>query len=149
MEWYEIDKKRVVMEYIQVKIKYPMFQLYIREKKLIWEGEVNLIPQSIKSPPLKVRIVYPEGYPAVAPYVEPIEPHIPEAFCGHEWHRWYDGEICYLKPIYWIINYEVVDVISKVEIWYYNYLAYKNNLIDKMPDVGIADISIKGGSQNV
>jgi hypothetical protein len=146
MKWFEIDKKRVLMEYIRVKNKYPIFELYIHGECLAWKGEVNLIPIDVESPPLKIRIIYSEGYPVVAPSVEPIEPSIPDSFRGHEWHRWMDGDICYVRPKYWILNYDAADIISKVETWYFNYLAYKSKLIDKMPEVGIADIPIKGGN---
>jgi len=36
-----------------------------------------------------------------------------------------------------------VEVIEKIEMWYFNYLAFKHGMIDSMPDVGWAEIPKK------
>lgn len=144
MNWYELDKERLVLEYVSMQRKYPKFILCKYEDKLAWEGEVNLIPDSIETVPLKVRLIYPDGYPIQLPEVYPIDPVIPEELLGHKWHRWYDGKLCFGRPELWNVRYTAVDVIVKIEIWYFNYLAFKYGLIDKMPDEGIANIPKKG-----
>lgn len=145
MKWYEFDKSRVVLEYLEMKRKYPGFDICIYEDKLAWEGYVNLIPEGVVAVPLKVRLIYPDGYPIKPPNVYPIEPELPDDFWGHEWHRWQDGKLCYIQPKLWNMQYPAVDIVEKIEIWYFNFLAYEFKLIDKMPDVGIANIPIKGG----
>lgn len=146
MKWYEADKKRLVLEYEKVKSKYPQFKLGIYEGCLAWEGEIHFDSEDKDFIPLKVRIIYDDSYPISPPKVFPIEPKIPDNLWGHEWHRWEEGNICYVNPKNWSINYYTVDVISKVQTWYINFLLYAFKKIDKMPDVGIATISDKGGN---
>jgi len=43
-------------------------------------------------------------------------------------------------------RYTTVDVVDKIEIWYFNFVAFLFKLIDKMPDEGMADVPIKGGA---
>jgi len=101
MKWYEVDKKRVVQECILVKTKYPTFTICKVKDNLSWEGLVNVIPEGLTEPPLKVQVICPEGYPASPPNVYPVSPEIPEGMWGHKWHRWHDGKLCYIKPINW------------------------------------------------
>ncbi|QOX63893.1 hypothetical protein FRZ06_11395 [Anoxybacterium hadale] len=141
MSWYDYDKTRVVLEYRLMYKKYPSYVLCKFEEKLAWEGEVTLIPEGIDAEPMKVRLVYPEGYPVRPPKVYPLYPELPKELWGHEWHRWEGGYICHVQPKLWNVRYTAVDVIEKIHVWYFNYLAYVNKLIPKMPDEGIADIS--------
>lgn len=146
MNWYEFDKKRVVLEYQKMQRKYPKFTLCKYEGKLAWEGEVDLIPESVNGIPLKVRLIYPDGFPIRPPKVYPIEPDLPKELWGHKWHRWEDGNICYVSPTLWDMRFTAVEVVEKIEIWYFNFWAFISGLIDKMPDKGIADVSTKGGA---
>ena len=146
MNWYEFDKNRVVLEYQKMQSKYPNFIICKYEGKLAWEGEVNLIPEGIEAVPLKVRLIYPDGFPIIPPKVYPLEPELPKEMWGHKWHRWEDGNLCYLQPKLWNVRYTTVDVVEKIEIWYFNFLAFLFKLIDKMPDEGMADVPKKGGA---
>ncbi|MEW6663005.1 MAG: hypothetical protein ACOY9Y_01150 [Bacillota bacterium] len=144
MKWYEIDKPRVVWEYEKIRSKYPSFKLNKYEQKLAWEGEVNVIPAGLQEPPLQIRVICPEGYPVRPPDVFPISPEIPKEMWGHKWHRWEVGKLCFVNPSDWCVGYNIAEVIEKIEMWYFNFLAFKNGLIDKMPDVGWANVEVKG-----
>lgn len=146
MNWYEFDKNRVVLEYQKMQRKYPNFIFCKYEGKLAWEGEVNLIPEGVEAVPLKVRLIYPNGFPIISPKVYPLEPELPKEMWGHKWHKWEDGNLCYLQPKLWNVQYTTVDVVDKIEIWYFNFLALLFKLIDKMPDEGRADVPIKRGA---
>lgn len=82
MNWYEFDKNRVVLEYQKMQSKYPNFIICKYEGKLAWEGEVNLIPEGIEAVPLKVRLIYPDGFPIIPPKVYPLEPELPKEMWG-------------------------------------------------------------------
>lgn len=146
MNWYEFDKNRVVLEYLKMQSKYPKFILCKYEGKLAWEGEVNLIPEGIEAMPLKVRLIYTDGFPITAPKVYPLEPELPKEMWGHKWHRWEEGYLCYVQPKLWNMRYAAVDIVGKIEVWYFNFLAFSFKLIDKMPDEGMSDVPIKGGA---
>ena len=149
MKWYDSDKKRFVLEYEKIKAKYPQLKLAIYKDCISWEGVIHFDPKHNEDKEfisLKVRIVCDDSYPIKAPKVFPIEPEIPEELWGHKWHRWKDGNICYVNPKDWNIDYYVVDVVSKVHAWFVNFLLYTFKIIDKMPDVGMADILEEGGS---
>jgi hypothetical protein len=138
--WFESDRNRVVREYRLVNSAYPDFELKFAEGSLVWEGQTTEYPASVDAPPLRFRVEYPNGFPVAAIRVFPISPALPPEEWGHEWHRWEDGRVCIVKPNVWDISYTARDVIEKVADWYFNYLAYKNGLIPKMPDVGRARI---------
>jgi len=46
--------------------------------------------------------------------------------------------VCYVKPSEWQLGTTADEIISKLEDWYFNYVAVKNGLIEEMPDVGRA-----------
>ncbi len=145
MYWFEADKRRFVLEYIKVNNKYPDFILNIEDDEVIYKGEVNLLPQGVTAPPLEIQIICKDSYPVTEPKIYPLCPNIPKECYGHNWHRWKDGKICFIHPKMWTINYFLVEAIEKVEIWYFNFLAYVNNLIEDMPDEGLANVPVKGG----
>lgn len=145
MYWYEFDKSRVVLECQKMQDKFPKFILSKYERKLAWEGEVNAIPEGVEAVPLRIRLIYSDAFPIVPPKVYPIEPELPKDDWGHQWHRWQAGNLCYIEPTLWHMNYTAVDIIEKIEIWYFNFLAYKFGKIDMMPDTGMANIPIEGG----
>jgi len=138
--WFEGDRSRLVQEYSLVHSAYPDFELKFAEGLLTWEGQTTESPPSINAPPLRFRVEYPHGFPIAAIRVFPISPELPPEEWGHEWHRWEDGRVCIVKPSRWDISYSARDVIEKVADWYFNYLAYKNGLISKMPDAGRAKL---------
>jgi len=134
MKWYEINHKRFVLEYIKIKNKYPDFLLHKINDDLVWDGEVKFF----NNMPLKIRIVLEDSYPVVAPKIFPIDSNIPKEQWGHEWHKWEEGNICYVNPKDWSQKYYLVEIIDKVKVWNFNFFCYKNELVPQMPDVGLA-----------
>lgn len=136
--WFEADRSRLVSEYRLVRDAYPGFSLVLADGRLAWEGETADIPPGIEAEPLRFRVEYPSGFPVAAIRVRPISPELPLEEWGHKWHRWEDGRICIVHPDQWDVSYTARDVIEKVVDWYFNYLAFKYDLIAEMPDVGRA-----------
>jgi hypothetical protein len=144
MTWYEFDHKRLVLEHLRVLARYPQFVLHCEPNGLLyWAGEINLSVPGLVPPPLRLRVDYPESFPAEYPKVYVTSPSIPENEYGHEWHRWgVDETICYIRPNKWQIGTTADQIISKAEDWYFNYVALKHSLIDKMPDEGRAKLGV-------
>ena len=140
ISWFEMDHLRVVLEYKEVMGAHGNFVLSIIDGCLAWEGEFEEIPAGIQAPPLRVRVVYPQGFPVAPIKVIPLSPGLPANFVGHTWHRWSDGSLCMGKPDQWDMGFTARDVMDKAADWYFNYQALVHGLIDKMPDVGRAQI---------
>ena len=128
-------------EYRAVKAAYPDFVLQLVDGCLAWEGEVADIPAGIQAPPLRIRMVYPAGFPVAAIQVIPLSPELPPEHWGHAWHRWQDGRLCIVEPARWDVSYTACDVIEKAADWYYNYLAVQHGLAKAMPEVGRVALS--------
>jgi hypothetical protein len=140
MTWYEFDRARLVLEYFRVSTKYPQFVLARCSKGILsWRGELRLTVACLSPEPLELRVEYPQSFPAEPPKVHVIQPTLSQEEIGHDWHRWGAwGTICYVKPAEWQIGTTTDEIIAKSEDWYFNYVAFKNGLIDKMPDMGRA-----------
>jgi len=139
--WFEADKQRVVREVREVKEAYPRFILSIEDECLVWEGELPDVPPGVQAPPLRVRLIYPQGFPIAPIKVFPLSPDLPPELVGHAWHRWSDGSLCMGRPEEWDIRFTAREVIDKAADWYFNYQAMQYGLIDEMPDVGRAQIA--------
>lgn len=136
MTWYEMDRARLVLENIRVRTAYPDFRLRKKGDELVWEGskEVTVAERPVDS--LTIRVVYPEAFPTKPPVVEVLNPQLDSKDVGHEWHRWVEGNVCYIRPRDWNIATTADQVIDKVADWYHNYMAVKLGLVDRMPDIG-------------
>jgi hypothetical protein len=83
------------------------------------------------------RVEYSEDFPATSPDAYIVKPDLPPGEVGHEWHRWpLKGNICFVRPKNWQIGTTADEIISKLGDWYFNYTAFKNGLIEAMPEVG-------------
>ena len=136
--WYEMFPQRLVLEVIRVQSFDSSFRLRRWLGTLCWEGRVVEIPDGVEAPPLHFLIVYPDAFPAIAPEVEIVSPDLDPAEWGHDWHRWRNGDVCYVQPSKWQISTTADEIIKKVGDWYFNYVAKKQGLIEKMPDLGRA-----------
>ena len=140
MDWWELSPARLVLEHTKVNAAYPTFKLKKVSGRLRWYGAVNQIPPGIIAPPLTFWLIYPGTYPTRPPWVEIISPDLPANYVGHDWHRFIDGDICYIEPRRWLLVTTADEIIHKVEIWYFNFLAKQYGLIEHMPDTGLASI---------
>ena len=138
--WYEVTPERLVLENIRVKALFPNFGLVCIEGVLQWHGSVSEFPPGLQAVPLNILIEYPPAFPASPPQVRLLNSEIGSHEVGHQWHRWFNGNICFIRPRYWQISTTTDEIISKVEDWYFNYLASKAGLIANMPDTGRANI---------
>jgi hypothetical protein len=140
MYWYEFSPDRLWTENESVKRGHSHFTLEIVAGRASWAGETSDVPKGTEAPPLKFRVVCSPGYPACRPWVQLISPDLGEELIGHEWHRFYDGEICVGRPSAWTPHHMIDEVITKVEDWYFNFVAKRAGLIATFPRTGRAQI---------
>jgi hypothetical protein len=138
--WYELLPHRLVLETFRVNSCDESFVLKRLDRTLYWEGRALDIPEGTDAPALHFLVVYPEAFPAIPPEVEIVSPDLSPDEWGHEWHRWMNGDVCYVRPSKWQVSTTAEEVIKKVSDWYFNYVAKKNGLIAKMPDYGRAEL---------
>ena|SRR5438874_10728700 len=141
MTWYEIDKARLVLEFLRVKSQYKTFRLKRNDKELFWEGELIISVGGCDADPLQIQVIYREAFPSIRPTVIVLNPPLDPSEVGHDWHRWADGSVCYIRPNEWEISTTADEVIAKTADWYFNYVAVKRALIPSMPEIGRADLS--------
>lgn len=146
--WFEADRRRLVAEVEGVRKDFPDFKLLLKDGLLTWEGETADIPPGIQFVPMRMRLIYPAGFPAAPIRVFPLQSEIPAEAWGHKWHRWEDGAVCIGHPEDWDMSYTASDVIGKVGDWYFNFVALLYELISEMPDVGRAVIETNSGKGN-
>jgi hypothetical protein len=139
--WYRACPARLVLEVRRVEQLNRGFRLRRLRDTLLWDGEVAEAAAGLAPEPLRILIAYPEAYPAARPYVMIVSPKLDAGEVGHAWHRWADGQVCFVEPKYWQMSTTAVEVIEKAADWYFNYTAVKAGLISAMPDVGRAKIS--------
>lgn len=140
MTWYELDKARLVLEFLRVKSRYRNFCLKRNGTELFWEGELIVNVGGYDADPLQIRLSYQDAFPAIRPTVVVLNPSLDPSEVGHDWHRWPDGSICYIRPNEWEVSTTADEVIAKTADWYFNYVALKRGLIPSMPDIGRADL---------
>lgn len=138
--WYDLFPDRLVLEVIRVKSFRSDVTLKRINTTLYWECETSEIPEGLQVPPLRFLLAYPQAFPAIPPNVEIVSPELDPTELGHEWHRWFSGDVCYVRPVRWQVSTTADEIIAKVGDWYFNYTAKKAGMISKMPDVGRAVI---------
>jgi hypothetical protein len=140
MTWYELFPERLVLEVRRVQKLNRNFKLRRAKTLLYWEGEVSDVPSGIVVAPLRFLLLYMSAYPATPPEVTVLSPNSSPNKLGHDWHRYNNGNVCYVRPTHWRVSTTADEVIEKVADWYFNYTAKKAGLVDAMPDVGRAVI---------
>jgi hypothetical protein len=150
--WYDLFPERLLREVDRVHLYDPSLTLKRFGKMIYWDCMAFEVPIGIQVPPLHFRLVYTEAFPAQSPSVEIVSPELNAIEWGHEWHRWENGNVCYVRPVKWQISTTADEIASKVRDWYFNYTAKKNKLIEHMPDVGRVALGVgratsEGGDQ--
>lgn len=150
--WFEADHRRLVEEVRAVRREFENFELELVDGQLQWEGEVFAPwPQEVAEGkdgqpfPLRLKLIYPSGFPVAPIKVLPLSPHLPTRLWGHEWHRWSDGSLCLGRPELWDITYSARDVLEKSAEWWFNFLSYLFDHVEEMPDVGRAVFAARNG----
>jgi hypothetical protein len=142
MYWYDLFPDRLALEFSRITEAEPDFTLRKTATGLLyWEGAVSDVPNGTNAPPLSFTLWYFASFPATAPAVFSVQ--IAESEVGHDWHRYLNGAICYVQLSKWQIGTTADEIIQKVRDWYFNYVAKKHGLIDAMPDIGRANITVK------
>jgi hypothetical protein len=140
--WYELFPERLVLEVDRVHAYDKSLILKRFGTTLYWDCRSFEVPIGIHAPPLHFRIVYTEAFPAQCPSVLIVSPELSAFEWGHNWHRWEDGNVCYVRPVKWQVSTTADEIASKVRDWYFNYTAKKYKLIEHMPDLGRATLEV-------
>lgn len=88
---------------------------------------------------LRLRVLYPEGFPMVPPDLYPLDPDVP---IGHRtqnrWHVNGDGSLCTVQGAEdWQPEHTAADLVRKASCWYIEYLLVDGDDLDAMTERGI------------
>jgi hypothetical protein len=88
---------------------------------------------------LKVRILYQEAHPAVAPLVYPLDPLPPrEHRLSHDWHLNGDGSLCLLgSATHWRASDTAAELVIKASGWFIEYRLKERGLVQAMSERGL------------
>jgi len=108
----ELEKAEAHLHEAEAEIKQAATELERAEHDLerAWVGEVPIWPFDRPPPPdleafldgerLRVKILYPQAFPMVAPIFYPVEPDPdPSTWTLHDWHLNGDGSLCLLQSV--------------------------------------------------
>jgi hypothetical protein len=107
-----------------------------------WGGERPQPPgidQLLDGRRLRLRVIYPEGFPMVPPDLYPVEPSVPmERRTLHRWHLNGDGSLCLMQSAEdWRPTNTAVDLVLKASGWFIEYLLVENSDLEHMTDRGV------------
>jgi hypothetical protein len=88
---------------------------------------------------LRLRVLYPEGFPMIPPDAYPVEPVVPmERRTQHRWHMNGDGSLCLLRGAEdWDPTATAADLVLKASGWFIEYLLVEDGDLEQMTEVGI------------
>lgn len=88
---------------------------------------------------LRLRALYPEAFPMVAPDLYPDEPHVPlERRTMHKWHVNGDGSLCLMQAADdWQPEDTAADLVCKASGWFIEYLLVDAGHREAMTERGI------------
>jgi hypothetical protein len=88
---------------------------------------------------LRLRVLYPEGFPMVPPDLYPLDPDVPiERRTEHRWHVSGDGALCLLQAVQdWQPNATAADLVCKAAGWFIEYLLVEGGHVDAMTERGV------------
>lgn len=92
---------------------------------------------------LRVAVLYPEGFPMIAPYVVPLddagESLVPPVYrTMHEWHVMGDGSLCLLQTATdWHPGHTAAELVVEAAGWFAEYLLMQDGKMERMTELGI------------
>lgn len=120
LAWYELDQLRLEVE--SRKLKRP-WELVLRDDgRYAWEGgNVSDGWRGVRTPQRNVRLIYPSGFPSrfIEARIDPDPPR--ELWGAYGAHVNVDGSACYVNADGWSPQDTVVEALSLLKIWWWNY----------------------------
>ncbi len=88
---------------------------------------------------LRLRVLYPEGFPMVPPDLYPLDPEVPaERRTQHRWHVNGDGSLCLMRSAEdWQPSDTAADLVLKACGWFIEYLLVDGGDLERMTESGI------------
>jgi len=117
-----------------------------------WEGDVPVWPFARDAPEpglsrllagrrLRVRVQYPESFPAVEPKIWPLLDPLPDPAHRtlHTWHINGDGSLCLLQTAdLWTGSDPAAELVVKASGWFIEYLLMEAGVIEAMTLTGLS-----------
>lgn len=109
---------------------------------LAWGGDRQRPPgvdRLLDNRRLRLRAIYPEGFPMVPPGLFPIDPSVPmERRTLHRWHMNGDGSICLMQAAEdWQATDTAAELVLKASGWFIEYLLVENGDLAHMTERGV------------
>jgi hypothetical protein len=88
---------------------------------------------------LRLRVLYPEGFPMVPPDLYPLDPDVPiDRRTQNRWHVNGDGSLCTVQAAEdWQPENTAADLVRKASCWFVEYLLVDAGDLDSMTQRGI------------
>lgn len=140
--WWQADPGRLLSERAEVHDQYPSFAVRLDGSgRVAFSGGLTATIVDVVAMRLRLTVRCPAGYPADAPRVLDDDAQIPaDRRNSHFWHVNPDGSICFGDPQAWSPQYSIADLIAKIGDWMVNTLAVDAGILDRMPEVGVANL---------
>lgn len=97
------------------------------------------VEQLLAGRQLRLRVIYPEGFPMVPPDLYPLDPDVPlDRRTQNRWHVNGDGSLCTVQAADdWQPEYTAADLVRKASCWFVEYLLVDGGDLDAMTQRGI------------
>ncbi len=103
----------------------------------VWAGErpkPKGVDELLGDERLRLRVIYAEAFPMVAPALVPVDPEVPlERRTRHAWHVNGDGSLCMLQTANaWDPDATAADLVAKASGWFIEYKLMLAGRIEQM-----------------
>jgi len=149
--WWEAEPSALAREREAMVDVAPELEWQEHDLERSWVGEVPIWPFDRAQPPdleaflkgarLRLRIVYPQAFPIVAPIFYPLEPDPdPSRWTLHDWHLNGDGSLCLLQSASaWTPHATAAELVIKAASWFLEYTLVAQGHLSAMTECGIVN----------
>lgn len=155
--WVEAEPSRVSAEQEAMAIIAPEMIWDDASPGGGWDGLAPVWPFDRAKPPsldaflagrrLHLSVTYPEAFPAVEPWLRPLDPAPPlTARADHRWHVNGDGTLCLTRSAAdWTGMEQAAELVRKAAGWFLEYLLMTAGIVERMTERGL----VAGDSRDV
>lgn len=147
--WIEAEPSRVIAEKEAMAIVAPEMIWDDASPGGGWEGLAPVWPFDRPPPPsldaflagrrLRLNVTYPEAFPAVEPWLTPLDPAPPlTARADHRWHLNGNGTLCLTQSAAdWTGMEPAAELVRKAAGWFLEYLLMTAGTVEQMTERGL------------
>jgi len=153
--WVEAEHARVEREHVAMRAHCPDMVWHDRLEwpngrvGAGWEGLAPVwgaeraqpagVEELLAGRRLRLRALYPEGFPMVPPDLYPLDPEVPiDRRTQSRWHVNGDGSLCTVQAAEdWQPEHSAADLVRKASCWFVEYLLVEGRDLDAMTQRGI------------